>query len=179
MKSIGRTSLLFTIIAAIIVGISLLFTLGVKAAEFIAPFLLAVAGFLLVVNVMAVIAALSPKLRFISGTTLLVSSYIYGITVWIYGLVVTLSLWGVLALIIGLILGGVGVVPIGMLAALFNTEWSALLTLVALGALTIGTRITGLALTTPRSRQGSSSSKKRDGVIDLEAESVEYKTDGN
>jgi hypothetical protein len=49
-----------------------------------------------------------------------------------------MGLWGVAAVIIGLILGFVGVVPIGMLASIFHGEWAALILLV------VGTFVTYL-----------------------------------
>jgi len=69
-----------------------------------------------------------------------ISSYVYGVTLWFFGLIVAYYLWGVGAIIIGLIIAGVGVVPIGMLAAIFNGEWSVFLWMVILAALTYGTR---------------------------------------
>lgn len=56
------------------------------------------------------------------------------------GLLVTLSTWGVVAVIIGLCFMGVGVVPIGMLAALFHGQWEELFDLIILIVLTFGCR---------------------------------------
>jgi hypothetical protein len=61
--------------------------------------------------------------RIISAFGFMISSFVFGATVWLLGLDVTYTLWGVLALFVGLVFAGVGVVPIGMLAAAFRGEW--------------------------------------------------------
>jgi hypothetical protein len=78
--------------------------------------------------------------RGFTAMTILIFSYVFGISAWMYGLLVTLSTWGVVAVIIGLCFGGVGVVPIGILAALFHGEWEAAFELIILIALTFGCR---------------------------------------
>ena len=55
-------------------------------------------------------------------------------------------LWGVGAIIIGLIIAGVGVIPIGMLAAAFSSEWSLFSWMVVLAILTYGARYIGYKL---------------------------------
>ena len=53
----------------------------------------------------------------------------------------TLSTWGTFAVILGLLVAGIGVVPIAMLAALTHGEWMILLELVILTVLTFGCRV--------------------------------------
>lgn len=55
-------------------------------------------------------------------------------------------LWGGIAVFIGLFLLGVGVVPIAMLATLFNGMWSTLGELFLLLILTFGSRFLGIYL---------------------------------
>lgn len=186
LQSIKRSALIIAIPLAIALSLGLIFFLGIEAAKLLTPFLLYLAGFIFITNIIALLVAGSPKFKAISGLTLLVSSYIYGIILWTYGLVVTMSLWGILALIIGLLLGGVGVVPIGLLAALFNGEWGMLLTLISLGFTTYATRVIGSLLLVATPLQAARTGKGRPGkrkvhnqreVIDLEPEDVEYKKD--
>lgn len=80
------------------------------------------------------------KARGFTSMTIFVISYIFGISAWMSGLLVTLSTWGVVAVIIGLCFAGVGVVPIGMLAALFHGQWEQLFDLIILIVLTFGCR---------------------------------------
>jgi len=133
------------IFVGLIIVAVLLFTLGVKASIVIAPYVYLVAGILFFFNIITLLCAISPAARGIAGLILYVSSYVYGLATWIYGLLVTLSLWGVVALVIGLFLGGVGVVPIGMLAAIFNGKWDIFFTLLVLIILTYGTRLISAA----------------------------------
>lgn len=114
LKSIGGTLLGIAIFIGIIVATVLFFTLGAKVAFTIAPFINWLAGILFAINLLLLFFAIIPKARGIVGLIIYISSYVYGLSAWIYGLAVTLALWGWIAVIIGLFLGGVGVVPIGM-----------------------------------------------------------------
>ena len=67
LKLTGGVLLTVAIISAILISAALMFTLGVKAAESVTPFLLADAGFVFIINVIAVITSLvMPQLRLIS-----------------------------------------------------------------------------------------------------------------
>lgn len=81
------------------------------------------------------------RARPFSGSLILLISFIFGITLWMEGFLVTLSTWGIFAVIFGLFFAGIGVVPIAMLASLIHGEWTTLLELVILAVLTYGCRI--------------------------------------
>jgi hypothetical protein len=81
------------------------------------------------------------RARPFSGSLILVISFIFGITLWMEGFLVTLSTWGIFAVIFGLFFAGIGVVPIAMLASLVHGSWTALLELVIGVILTFGCRI--------------------------------------
>lgn len=81
------------------------------------------------------------RARPFSGSLILLISFIFGITLWMEGFLVTLSTWGAFAVIVGLFFAGIGVVPIAMLASLIHGEWTTLLELVILAVLTYGCRI--------------------------------------
>ena len=166
LKSIGGAVLGIIIFIGIIIGVILLFTLGVQASVVIAPYVYAITGILFFVNIVTLLSAIIPNVRGVAGWILFISSYVYGLATWIYGLLVTLSLWGVLAIIIGLFLGGVGVVPIGMLAAIFHGKWDIFFTLLILVLLTYGTRIIGIALAESHERR----LREDDSTIELEIE---------
>ena len=74
------------------------------------------------------------------------ASSIFGITLWIWGLVLTYNLWGGGAVLVGLFLFGVGVVPMAMLATLFAAMWSLLGQLLLLAAMTYWTQRFGRAI---------------------------------
>ncbi len=174
MKSIGGTLLGLAIFIGIIVATILFFTFGAKVAFTIAPFINWLAGILLLINIVLLLFAVIPKARSVVGLIIYVSSYVYGLSAWIYGLAVTLALWGWIAVIIGLFLGGIGVVPIGMLAAMFNGQWGALWTLLLTAALTYGARIIGYML----ANRAEQNNDERD-IIDIEDDKNDNRTWGD
>lgn len=90
--------------------------------------------------------ALFKKTGVVGGIGMLISSYVFGLTLWFLGLLLTYFTWGFLGVFIGLILGGVGVIPVAMLASIVNGDFLTLLVLVILTALTFGTRMLGIYL---------------------------------
>ncbi len=84
--------------------------------------------------------------RGFSSVALFISSYVFGATLWMEGLLLTLSLWGVGAVVIGLFIVGVGVVPIAMLATLLKGMWGPLIELVLLTIMTFASRIGAMSL---------------------------------
>jgi len=90
--------------------------------------------------------ALFKKTGAVGGIGMFISSYVFGLTLWFLGLLLTYFTWGFLGIFIGLMLGGVGVIPVAMLAMIVNGEFSTLLVLVILTLLTFGTRILGIYL---------------------------------
>ncbi len=78
--------------------------------------------------------------RGVSSVALLVSSYVFGVTLWMYALLLTLTIWGIVAVVIGLLIFGMGVVPIAMLATLLNGMWLRLVELVLLTVMIVATR---------------------------------------
>lgn len=175
LKSIGSTLLGIVIFIGIIIATVLFFTLGAKVAFTISPFINWLAGILLVINLLLLLFAVIPKARGVVGLIIYISSYVYGLSAWIYGLAVTLALWGWIAVIIGLFLGGVGVVPIGMLAAIFHGEWGILWTLLLTVVLTYGSRIVGYAL----ANSADNHNNDKDNVIDIEPENDTKRTWGD
>jgi hypothetical protein len=77
---------------------------------------------------------------------LISASSIFGITLWVWGLVLTYNLWGGGAVLLGLVLLGVGVVPMAMLATLFASLWPTFGQLLLLAALAYGTQRFGRIL---------------------------------
>ena len=83
------------------------------------------------------------KLRGFTGTGIMFSSFLFGAVTWLLGLVVTYSLWGGFAVIVGVLFMGVGVVPIGMAASAWNGMWEPFFTLSVLTVVTFGSRFLG------------------------------------
>ena len=92
--------------------------------------------------------ALFLRTRIYSGTWLYYSSFVFWVTLWVEGLLLTYILWGGFAVFIGLMGILMGVIPIAMLAALINGMWPELIELIALILLTFGTRYLGFRFLT-------------------------------
>ncbi len=83
-------------------------------------------------------------LRTYTGKAIIWASYVFGLTTWFLGATVTLATWGWFALFIGLIFLGVGVVPIGILAAFTTLNYPSLgFSLIVMSIITYGGRILG------------------------------------
>jgi hypothetical protein len=77
-------------------------------------------------------------------------SYLFGVTLWLTGFLVTFALWGTVAVVLGVLLLGVGVVPIGLLATALNGMWPQFFSLLVMVLLTFGTRMGSIALSPSR-----------------------------
>jgi hypothetical protein len=86
------------------------------------------------------------KTGMVGGMGIFISSYVFGLTLWFLGLLLTYFTWGFMGVFIGLLLGGIGVVPVAMLAMLLNGEFFVLFVLVLLTILTFGSRFLGIYL---------------------------------
>jgi clan AA aspartic protease (TIGR02281 family) len=53
------------------------------------------------------------------------ASFIFGLCTWILGFLTTYDYWGGFGVIVGLVLGFVGIVPVGILASIFHADWTA------------------------------------------------------
>lgn len=83
------------------------------------------------------------KTRSFAGNCIMVTSYVFGATLWVWALLLTYYIWGGIAVFIGLFLLGIGVVPIAMFATGFKGMWPTLGELVLLTVLTFGARLLG------------------------------------
>lgn len=83
------------------------------------------------------------KARVLSGNTILYSSWVFGLQLWLSGLMLTWQIWGLGVALLGILFLGVGVVPIAMLATLFNGKLIELLQLILSIVLVFGFRLLG------------------------------------
>ncbi|MBA7553862.1 hypothetical protein ES705_46466 [subsurface metagenome] len=84
------------------------------------------------------------KTRSVSAFGLVISSYVYGLTLWFWALLLTYLIWGIRAVFIGLFIAGIGVIPIAILATALNGEWIITGEIILLLVLTCGSRMLGL-----------------------------------
>ena len=90
--------------------------------------------------------SLIPPTRFIAAIGFVSASFVFGAMMWCCGLGVTYGAWGIGGVIIGLMIAGIGIVPVGMLAVLLHGEWQALIVFLILIVLTFGLRALGFWL---------------------------------
>lgn len=121
----------------------------VKAYTFLLPISwIGVAIVVIVLLPMALFKATRPA----AGIGMYFSSYLFGLTTWFLGAAVTFVTWGWVGLIIGLIIAGIGVVPIGILAAFISLKEPILgFTLIVMVIIVIAIRMGGTALMASRS----------------------------
>lgn len=149
-----RVFLFIAAILFVLVCLGVLFIEGsVWVGEHLLPWLEPFMWSVLVVNaVVGAPLALFQRTRPLAATVFIVASWIYGLTLWFWGLVLTYTLWGVVAVFIGLFLLGVGVVPVAMLATLIDGQLITTLELLLLTVVTFGARSIGLRLALGQSR---------------------------
>lgn len=81
------------------------------------------------------------RTRMFAGLGLFFASYIFGLSLWFAGFLLTYMYWGGLALVIGLFIAGIGVVPIAMLASALHSDWPVFLGLLFSVFCTFGARM--------------------------------------
>ncbi len=147
IKDIGNIALGIVVIFAFSV-IGIMFVKGsIWMGEHFMQSLVNVASLVLVIDLIIILPlAISSRLRPWVGVVLFISSYIFGIVTWFLGLLLTYSLWGLAATVIGLVLAGVGVVVMGFLATLFKGMWMEMMWLIIYLAVTFGVRAIGIWL---------------------------------
>ena len=95
--------------------------------------------------VLGPLALISPT-RGLSAVGYTIASFAFGAIMWIWGMAFSYIVWGLFAVIIGLVIFGVGVVPVAMLAALVHADWGDLIAFVIMAVLTYGCRMLALWL---------------------------------
>src|SRR2546425_279886 len=135
------------IVGALVLIVMLFIQGGVWLSAKLYPWLVTLNGLTFAITVFVLLpnAVFSSVPRF-AGNGMFIASYVFGATLWVWSLLVTYTLWGGPGLAMGLFLAGVGVVPLAMLATLFNGLWSVLGELVLGLILTLGVRMWGLRL---------------------------------
>ncbi len=147
LKTIGYFLLGFCILLALTVIANLFIIGGVSLSERILPWCWRLSTLALVVSILFLLPlALIRKTRSIAAIGIYICSYVYGISAWFTGLLLTYSIWGSFAVLVGLFFLGIGVVPIAILATLFNGLWAELGILIALCVLTFGSRLGSIFL---------------------------------
>jgi hypothetical protein len=99
---------------------------------------------LLAVNiVMLTIRATTKRYHVQTTMLLLLSSKFWGVALWLWCISVAYSFWGIRPVILGLVLGGVGIIPVTAIGLFADHYWMAFGELVFQAILTAGAYLLG------------------------------------
>jgi hypothetical protein len=134
---------------AIVVGMTLAAAFYIRGLVWVSEHVIEFLMLLVVTAIMLCIFILLPlaifrKTRTVSAVGFAFSSYLFGMTTWILGFLTTLQYWGGLGVVIGLFLGIIGIVPLGIIASAFHSDWWSVLGLIIGLFVTYGSRALGL-----------------------------------
>src|SRR5436190_151324 len=108
-------TLLGILIFLAVISLPVVFLMGAKWASFHLLEPMITVGWFVLAVVLLILLPLSlfRRLRDTTGSFIYLSSYFFGIICWFYGFIVTYTLWGMWAVVVGIVFLGGGVVPIG------------------------------------------------------------------
>jgi hypothetical protein len=131
---------LIAVAAACVVGLALLHFMA-WMSEVIYPIIVPVSVWMFAATLVLLLpmACIRP-LRGVAAVGLMIASVFFGIATWVYGFLVTFGTLGILGIVVGIVLGGVGVVPVAIVACLWDGAWSVAAQLVVGIVLTFGVR---------------------------------------
>lgn len=145
LKGIGATVVGIAFLLATLAIPVVLIKGGLWAANHLLPVLVNIGSVVLAVDILVLLPlSLSRSLRPFTVSTLVISSYVFGATLWLTGLALTYYLWGLFAVLVGLFIFGVGVVPIALLATRIKGMWAQFWSLWLLLVLTFMFRFIGI-----------------------------------
>jgi hypothetical protein len=147
LKSIGGFILGVVLLVAFLVLVDLFLYGSAWLSDKVLPILnLIVAASFFILLLIVLPLSIFRKCRGWCAVAFIYWSYLCGLSLWMFSLLVTLNLWGLTAAIIGLLFMGIGVFPVALLACIFKGEWSILFQLLLQLALLIGCRLYGFYL---------------------------------
>jgi hypothetical protein len=132
----------------ILSGVFVLATLGlygtVWVSEKLYPSLVNLAQVTLAIVVFLLLPlAFFTKTRPWSGFGMVVASYIIGLSLWVLSVLVTIKIWGIGGLLIGLLLSAGTVVPVAFLASVLHSLWPSVGDLLFGVLITLAPRLLG------------------------------------
>ncbi|MEK7644906.1 MAG: hypothetical protein AAB391_01080 [Patescibacteria group bacterium] len=132
----------------IIVAFGLIIGLVFKGAIWftatVLPIVQIISGFLFFVNLLVLLPlCFVRKTRGYSGLGMYISSYIFGLELWLRALLFTYIIWGGFWVVVGLLFAGIGILPLSLLATAFDGSWTVLFWLCVGMITTYGSRILG------------------------------------
>jgi hypothetical protein len=147
LKSIGGCILGICIFVGVIFLAVMFLKGGVWLSERAYPWLVAINAIAFVVILLVLLPlSIFRRTRGFGGGGIYIASFIFGLTLWVWCLLISYTLWGIGGVVVGLFLAGIGVVPIAVLASVFHGLWSIAGQILLLTAITFGSRFLGIYL---------------------------------
>jgi len=131
-----------------ILSLPLVFIMGAAWASknLLGP-LITIGWVLLALNIVILLPlSIFKRLRGFTGGGIFFSSFLFGLVAWLLGFILTYSIWGAWAVVIGILFLGGGVVPVALLATAINGYWDPFFTLLTVTTLTFAARIIGMLI---------------------------------
>lgn len=171
LQGTGGVAIAFAFMAGLFLVVWLFIAGSVAVSAALLPELMWAFWIVLVIDIVVLVPlSFIQRTERFAGTALLYSSYLFGLTLWAWSLLLTYHWWGWFGVVIGLLIVGVGVVPVAMLAALVHGAWAVLgetifILVVAYGTRALGTYVAMRA----RERAFAQATKEAGGrVIDVD-----------
>ncbi|OIR18979.1 hypothetical protein GALL_13230 [mine drainage metagenome] len=141
LNTIGTLGAYFAVMIAVALVGLLILKGSVWLSQYLTPWLFKISWCGLVVVLLGLLPLVASKeTRGAGGLGIFFASYLFGATLWFWSMLITYTFWGWPALIIGLVIMGVGVLPIALLATAIKGEWGLFGQLLLIFVVTIGTR---------------------------------------
>ena len=142
-------------IGAAVLSIPVVLLFGASwASEKISPWLKPMFGWTLLACLLVLVpTAFFRASRGFSAIGFLCASYIFGFVLWICSFLLVLDLWGMFAVVVGLLMAGIGIVSVAILAALFHADWESLGGLAIMIGATFGVRFLSVWLASKADRE--------------------------
>ena len=145
LKSGGMVLLGVAFVVGVFVAVAVLLSGAVWLSEKIVDYLILGVWLAFAVCIFILMPlSLFRKTRSMAAFGFMACSTVFGVCTLILGLLTAYFYWGFTGIIIGLFIAGVGVVPVGILAAIFHSDWQSVLILIIGVVVTFGGR--GMAL---------------------------------
>ena len=147
IKEMAGMAFGFLILVAVL-SLPLVFIMGAAWASknLLGP-LVVIGWVLLAINIVILLPlSFFKRLRGFAGGGIYFSSFVFGLVAWLLGFILTYSIWGAWAVVVGILFLGGGVVPIALLATAINGYWDPFFTLLIVTILTFAARIIGMLI---------------------------------
>jgi hypothetical protein len=141
LKKIAYGALFFLVMVALLTFTVLLMRGMVWASEKTLPWLVVASQIALAICIFIFLPlCIFRKTRPLAGLGFYIASFVFGVLLFALSCLLSVSIWGYGALIVGLVMGGVGVLPVALVATLFTARWELFIELIIGLVMTFGTR---------------------------------------